>query len=83
MNDQELRKIAKILDKILKKHCQIENLQNKIRKLRSDIKNLRKYEQHVIKNQRKAQKMCEAKLNLIDLIISKNIFTEKKRKHWA
>lgn len=55
MDDHELRKVVKILDKINKKHTQIDNLQDKIIKLYEDIANLRAYEKR-LKNQRNRRK---------------------------
>jgi hypothetical protein len=52
MDDRELRKRVKILEKILAKRSQIKNLQNKIEKLYEDIGVLRAYEVQLNKKQR-------------------------------
>lgn len=54
MNDQELKKLVKILNKIQQKRSQIENLQNKIEKLYEDIGNLRAFEKQLRKRHRKS-----------------------------
>ena len=49
MDDNDLRKVVNILDKIGKKRSQIKNLQDKIIKLYEDIANLRVYEKQLQK----------------------------------
>lgn len=56
MNDNELRKVVKILDKINKKRVQIDNLHEKIIKLSEDIANLRVYEKHLKKQRDRRQR---------------------------
>lgn len=56
MNDNELRKVVKIQDKINKKRVQIDNLQRKIITLAEDIANLRVYEKHLKKQRDRRQR---------------------------